>query len=144
MMNLLMDKDQLGKEYEADFIQGLAKGLPDSKVVKATKEQDEYQGTDVFLDGIRVDVTFHFSGKDHMVDRLVRYVEGYKLGIRTGNNTEPFKDFVVVIGEDSEPQFVRDWELPNLVKKISQKAEIIADAISDLFCEYEDMMEMAV
>ncbi len=135
---LVIESDPLGIDYEWEFYEGIKSGLSNSKIEKATNEQDAFEGTDFFLDGIRVDVTFNFSQKDHMETRFVRYAEGLKFGVRTGNNKSDFNEIVVVVGEDAEPSNVRNWILPNLKKTIASKAEIIANVINDVFCEYLD------
>ncbi len=134
---------QTGEDYELEYCEGLSKGLNDH-FKRATVYEDKFEGTDAFIDGVRVDFTFAFDKKDHIEHRFIKYIEelDLHLGIRTGNNSGAvFEEPVVVIGENREPSYIRDWVLPNLSQFAKDNCERIADAVSDLYCEYCDYLD---
>lgn len=61
---------------------------------------DWYQGTDAIIDGIHVDWTLNFSGKDHCKPLgKVTLADGVEvfLAVRTANNVKKFKHPVLVV-----------------------------------------------
>lgn len=128
---------QTGKEYEGEFIAQLSKWVD---VKHATQEQDWFEGTDLFIERIPSDVTSAFVTKSNMV--CIRYVEKLNLffGIRTGNGHVNFNP-VVVFGNNYEPDYCRNWVIPDLPKYIRDNAQYIADEISDTYWAYMDSLE---
>ena len=93
-----------GYEFEAemaDFITSFAKREWGESAVKfSTEQQDRYEGTDIFLLGVPVDITLDFSGKNKtkLLDTLVIDGVTIDLGVRFGNGKADFKTPVLVIG----------------------------------------------
>lgn len=127
-----------GHEYESAFTFYLSKYVD---VKRATKEQDEKGGTDLFIERIPSDVTSAFVTKNFTI--CTRYVEKLNLffGIRTGNGVVTFKDPVVVFGNNYEPSYCRDFVIPDLASYIRDNAQYIADEISDTYWAYMDSLE---
>ena len=93
-----------GHEFEsemADFITSFARSEWGSAAVKfSTEHQDRYEGTDIFLLGIPVDITLNFAGKNKTkrLDTLDFDGVAIDLGVRFGNGKSDFKTPVLVIG----------------------------------------------
>ena len=93
-----------GHEFEsemADFITQFARReWGDTAVKFSTKNQDRYEGTDIFLLGVPVDITLDFAGKNKTkwLDTLVIDGVTIDLGVRFGNGRADFKTPVLVIG----------------------------------------------
>ena len=93
-----------GYEFEsemAEFITLFARREWGEAAVKfGTKQQDFYEGTDIFLLGVPVDITLDFAGKNKTkrLDTLVIDGVTIDLGVRFGNGRADFKTPVLVIG----------------------------------------------
>lgn len=128
-----------GNDYEAEFMTGLKDSGVDVK--RSTHKEDLFAGTDLFIEGIPVDVTSAFSTKDNMA--ITRYIKrlGMYMGIRTGNSHVKFKEPVVVVGNSYDPNYCNAWIIPNLAEEVRKNAQYIADEVSDTYWAYEDSLE---
>jgi hypothetical protein len=78
--------DKLDELYGKDF-------------VKATEEQDRHEGTDCFIQRLRVDVTLHAAKKDRMIycGNVDSYAFHINVFIRFGNRHVDFPEPVMVL-----------------------------------------------
>ena len=96
-----------GYEFEAemaDFLTLFAKREWGSSAVKfSTARQDRFEGTDIFVLGIPIDITLDFSGKNktRKLDTLELDGVTIDLGVRFGNGRAKFKTPVLVIGAET-------------------------------------------
>ena len=127
-----------GHEYESAFIFYMKKYV---EVERATKEQDEKGGTDLFIERIPSDITSAFVTKKFMTYTHYSTKLDLFFGIRTGNGVVTFKDPVVVLGNNYEPGYCRDFIIPDLSSYIRDNAQYIADEISDTYWAYMDSLE---
>ena len=92
------------ESYLSEFITLFARREWGSSAVKfSTDRQDRFEGTDIFVLGIPVDITLDFARKNKT--RLLGSLEldgvTIDLGIRFGNGRADFKTPVLVIGAES-------------------------------------------
>jgi len=96
-----------GYDFEsqmADFITLFARDKWGNSAVKfSTEYQDRYEGTDIFLLGIPVDITLDFANKNKTkrLDTLVLDGVTIDLGARFGNGKADFETPVLVVGADT-------------------------------------------
>ena len=138
------NKEKLGFDYEEELKKGFKTLFP-THVVNATKKQDTHEGTDFFVNGIRIDTTYAFSEKKRKSrGNLIMVSEaenGMFIGIRTGNGYKKFKEPVVVIGHDTDDNYmVWAWIIPKLKSMVTQS---LWNSIVDKYCEYLDSIESA-
>ena len=126
---------KMGAEYEGIWKDTL-KSLGVFK--DSTRDQDRLAGTDGFWDGIPVDFTFAFNVKSNMAVKAAIPGTDMYIGIRTGNGVVNFKTPVAVVGHDAEPFFMKDWVLPSLEYNIRKYADMLADAVADMYWTYCD------
>lgn len=93
----LYGKSPIGKAFE-DSMGYLLKHLYGEDYVRATESQDQYEGTDFFISGIRVDVTMR------PVKNKVKYLDSFVIPgctihvqLRYGNSKRDFKVPVLVL-----------------------------------------------
>ena len=93
-----------GYEFEsemAEFITSFAKREWGNSAIKfSTENQDRYEGTDMFLLGVPLDITLDFESKNKtkLLDTLVIDGVTIDLGVRFGNGKVDFQIPVLVIG----------------------------------------------
>ncbi len=131
---------QVGKELEDAFFDKFSKFV-DCR--RATTYEDECKGTDFFVEGIPVDVTFNMGHKDHIA-KTYDYNADWSMAIRTGNNYKGGTAFdmpvMVVALNTDDTKYVKDWVIPYIGRIIGSVREM-ADAISDAYWDYADSVE---
>jgi len=96
-----------GYEFEsemADYLTLFARREWGSSAVKfSTMYQDRFEGTDIFVLGVPIDITLDFAGKNktRRLDTLVLDGVTVDLGIRYGNGRADFETPVLVIGAET-------------------------------------------
>jgi len=96
-----------GHEFESDMVEVLsafAKREWGNTAVKfSTKQQDIYEGTDLYVLGVPIDITLAFEKKNKTRRLKTLELEGVTidLGIRFGNGKASFKTPVLVIGAET-------------------------------------------
>ena len=96
-----------GYEFEsemADFLTLFARGEWGNSAVKfSTARQDRFEGTDIFVLGIPIDITLDFAGKNKTKKLGTIKLDGVTidLGVRFGNGVAKFKTPVLVIGAET-------------------------------------------
>ena len=96
-----------GHEFESgvvDVLSAFAKREWGSSAVKfSTTQQDRYEGTDLFVLGVPIDVTLAFDKKNKTRRLETLELDGVTidLGIRFGNGKAQFKTPVLVIGAET-------------------------------------------
>jgi len=102
------EKSSLGIEFETDMVEVISsfakKTWGTSSVKFTTTKQDRYEGTDLFVLGIPVDITTAYKTKKRMkhLKKIVRNGMVFELGLRYGNEYCTFKTPVLVIGVKTE------------------------------------------
>ena len=93
-----------GLEFESDVIEVVSafakREWGDTAVKFSTVQQDRYEGTDLYVLGIPIDITLAFEKKNktNRLETLVLDGVTIDLGIRFGNGRVNFKTPVLVIG----------------------------------------------
>jgi hypothetical protein len=96
-----------GYEFEssvAEMVSSFAKREWGSGSVKfSTVQQDRYEGTDLYVLGVPIDITLAFERKNktRRLDTLVLDGVTIELGIRIGNGKARFNTPVLVIGAET-------------------------------------------
>ena len=96
-----------GFEFEAEMADYLTlfarREWGDSAVKFSTARQDRFEGTDIFVLGIPIDLTLNFSGKNKTKKLGALELEGVTidLGVRFGNGKAKFETPVLVIGAET-------------------------------------------
>ena len=96
-----------GYEFECEMIDAISffanKEWGPSAVKFSTEKQDRFEGTDLFLLGIPVDVTMAFERKNRIrkLESLSRDGVDIHFGVRFGNGKVSFKTPVLVIGVET-------------------------------------------
>ena len=111
--------------------------------------EDQYNGTDMEVCGVRIDITTNFSNKKATPIKYVGETKSYfgghpvtlTYGIKTGNyhpNYEKFQTPVVVIGFPEEELNVHNPEFTyNLTEFLKKNAQDIFDHALDLYLAYD-------
>lgn len=118
------NRDSLGIEFESEFVSKCThfsmRHLGKNLVTVATRRQDLHEGTDFIFDGVRIDPTMNFAGKDNTLqfrnstlNLVLKTLNGnvtikVDYGIRTGNAVAKFNEPVLVIGF-STSEIVDEW-----------------------------------
>lgn len=87
-----------------DIVSVFAKRIWGSTAVKfSTEQQDRYEGTDVFVLGVPVDVTLAFDKKNRTRKLGELTLNGVTItfGVRFGNRKATFKTPVLVVGAET-------------------------------------------
>ena len=93
-----------GHEFESgivDIVSLFAKREWGNKAVRfSTERQDKFEGTDIFVLGVPIDVTLAFDGKNKTSRIASLTLDGVTIdfGVRLGNGKAKFKTPVLVIG----------------------------------------------
>jgi len=111
-------------EFEADMVDVIttfAKREWGVKSVKfSTRKQDLFEGTDLFVVGIPIDVTMNFAQKNNTQKLGEMDVDGISIdfGVRIGNGNVDFKTPVLVLGVESAAGIGRSnlWVVIETVK----------------------------
>ncbi len=101
---------------------------------------DTKQGTDLFVDGIPVDITSNFSEKRKMItleDEVDVNGTAIKFGIRLGNGHITFKTPVMVVGIDASASFLNSY-MDIIISEFAAKVDQIMDIINQRFYDYCD------
>jgi len=113
-----------GYEFESELVSyfsTFAKCEWGNNAVKfSTEQQDRYEGTDLFVLGIPVDVTLAFAAKNktRKLDTMVFDGVTVDFGIRFGNGKANFKTPVLVIGAETAIGITRSnmWVVLDTIK----------------------------
>lgn len=137
---------QEGKYFEADLIYECRKAYHSGALVATVSETlDTAEGTDLFWNRIRTDVTSNFSGKDHMIrlsgaySVLVPYIGEVEVeyGIRTGNSHRMFNIPVLVVGFNMAGQQLTRFH-DAVICAMKEKWEEIMDFGESLYWDFDD------
>lgn len=99
--------DAGGHEFESgvvDIVSDFAKSEWGNKAIKfSTVQQDRYEGTDVFVLGVPIDITLAFEKKNktHKLGTMSLNGVTIDFGIRLGNGRAKFQTPVLVIGAET-------------------------------------------
>ena len=156
-----IEKEKLSRDLETSMFDALREVKLSGAASKYRTElcfdtvDDTKKGTDMFIDGLRIDVTYNFEGKDHMAEQFTRKavdiqfagrMVSFYVGVRYGNKHRGFTKFkepVAVIGFTEEDcNFLRDWILPNIESRVGKVRNLILDAVQDVLFEYEEAQEV--
>lgn len=144
-VNFISSEDKpLGRELE-DGLRFVFKKYYRNDFVLPTKEQDEKEGTDCFVRGLRVDFTADMAAKDHCeVSNQTEFDLGddvkVQYGVRTGNSYcggTQFDEPVLVIGVTGDQRFVYTNMLELLDRVKAHVDEILALG-EDVYWAHED------
>lgn len=113
-----------GNEFEADMVDVIShyaqKEWGNSSITVSTMNQDRYEGTDVFVLGVPVDVTINYQNKRHTRKLTEMLFDGItvEFGLRTGNGRKTFKTPVLVVGVEAAAgiTFGNMWAVIDSVK----------------------------
>lgn len=121
--------DAGGHEFEAgiiDIVSAFARRAWGDRAVKfSTGRQDRYEGTDIFVLGIPIDITLAFAAKN-----MTRKLSGLEyngvtldFGIRVGNGKAKFKTPVLVIGAETAIGITKSnmWAVLDTIKSHIQE-----------------------
>lgn len=160
------DRLTTGQKFEEDnakiFINYCANGkdytqhLPYSQIKNNNKllkqqmlcdKKDKEEGTDLEIDGLRIDLTTNFDNKDYMpfitdtnipiCDNL--YDETFKIGIRHGNSHKGYTAFpepVIVIGFNIDNNRLYEQNADEISKCIAKNIDEIIGISLDIYDEY--------
>ena len=145
-------EEKLGMLLEQDLTASLKDHFaddPDAVVYAGGTEADIEQGTDLFIYGVPVDITFNFTGKDHL-EAFAEKVDVFggvdvSFGVRTGNSHKGFSRFkkpVLVIGIDASESFIRDW-MPRIISSFIEKIDEIIDVSQSQYWDWCDANAIA-
>ena len=107
----------------------------------STKEQDLYEGTDMFWSGIRIDATFNVEHKKlhHEYDTVVG---DWLVSIKTHNGRCPIDPVIVLaLKDDYEPYYVRNYVIPNMDSMIRNNYILLLETVENIMYAYEDSLE---
>jgi len=113
-----------GYEFESelvDYFSTYAKREWGNKAVQfSTEQQDRYEGTDLFVLGIPIDVTLAFATKNKTRKLGRMEFDGVTIdfGIRFGNGKANFKTPVLVIGAETAIGITKNnmWVVLDIIK----------------------------
>ena len=111
-------------------------------------EMDLYEGSDLKIWGVPVDLTFAFSAKDNMtvISQTVELeCSTVKFGVRFGNTHKGFTKFttpVLVIGVDEDTRFIKMY-LERLAESFRRHLNRILEVGFDSYWDTLDNMELA-
>ena len=126
-----------GYEFEsemADYLTLFARREWGSSAVKfSTARQDRFEGTDIFVLGIPIDITLDFAGKNKTKRLGTLELDGVTidLGVRFGNGRAKFKTPVLVIGAETALGITKQnmWITLDIIKSnISQILDLGMDS----------------
>lgn len=140
--------DRSGTELEQDFM-GSVRTCIDRSAGKHTARStsgtylDREQGTDALIDGMRIDITQDFSGKDHMpliMDSGIPATrsQNFQIGIRVGNNFHGYTQFerpVIVVGFDATTQEYRQND-EIIMENLAKHGLALFDRCRDAYCDF--------
>lgn len=143
-INFLSFEDKpLGREVE-DGLRFIFKKQYGNEFVLPTIEEDENEGTDAFIRGVRVDFTANMAEKDHCIIAKTEFDLGDEIkvqyGVRTGNSYHggiQFSEPVLVIGITGNQRFVNK-NLLNILDVIREKADDILASGEDVYWAFAD------
>ena len=135
----------LGKELEGEVIQKVKCKLTENCCRSAGEVEDVCCGTDLYVYGLPIDLTYNFRGKDHMsiLPGAVELMPGIKIrfGVRTGNTHLGHTKFavpVLVIGIDgANDLIVRGW-MDTLTRLFSEKIDEIIEVGQSGYWDWTD------
>ena len=118
-----------GHEFESDILDILsdfAKCEWGSSAVKfSTMQQDRYEGTDVYVLGVPIDITLAFERKNRTRKLGTLTLDGVTIefGVRFGNHKAKFKMPVLVIGAETAIGITKNnmWITLDIIKDNIQK-----------------------
>ena len=99
--------ESAGHEFEDELIgtiSSFSKKTWGPKAVRfSTLDQDRFEGTDLYVLDVPVDVTLHFEGKNRTKALQTQIIDGVTVswGVRFGNGKATFKTPVLVIGAET-------------------------------------------
>jgi len=133
-----------GHEFEsfiADIVSIFAKREWGTKAVKfSTEKQDLYEGTDLFVLGVPIDVTLAFAKKEKTNRLETLVIDGVTIdfGLRLGNWKANFKTPVLVIGAETAVGITKSnmWAVLDTFK--SNIKEILDTGMDQYFLATED------
>jgi len=133
-----------GYEFEseiADIVSVYAKREWGLGAVKfSTEQQDRYEGTDLFVLGVPIDVTlaFHMKEKTQKLDTIIIDGVTIEFGLRIGNWRTNFKNPVLVIGAQTAIGITKNnmWSALNTIK--SNIKEILDTGMDKYFLATDD------
>lgn len=115
-------------------------------IKRASREDDLFKGIDFRSNGLPVDLTYNFVGKDH-TEKVGEYHlscgSTVEFGIRTGNSHKGYTQF-------EEPVLVIGVELPDvafmkgIVQTFAKKFAEISEQAEDLYWGWMDAHEEAL
>jgi len=113
-----------GYEFESDVVSvvsSFAKREWGNNAVKfSTMQQDRYEGTDLFVLGVPIDITLDFERKNKTRRLGKLELDGViiDIGIRFGNNRANFKTPVLVIGAETALGITKSntWYVLDVIK----------------------------
>ena len=132
-------KGNLGIEFENELCEVCRVNLG-NEYLKATEIQDKFESTDCFCLKMRVDFTYNFSNKSYMMvlpEEFKSKGETFRFGIRFSNGHGQFEEPVLVVGIDSDDNYVRSY-MDEIVSVFRDKF----DEIFELgFSQYWDCLD---
>ena len=132
-----------GLEFESemvDIVSSFAKREWGIGAVKfSTAQQDRFEGTDLFVLGVPIDVTLAFAKKNRTRKLGALAINGVTIdfGVRYGNHKSTFKMPVLVIGAESAVGITKSnmWVALDTIKTNIQK--ILNQGMDEYFLETE-------
>jgi hypothetical protein len=132
-----------GHEFESgvvDIVSSFAKREWGIGAVKfSTMQQDRYEGTDVFVLGVPIDITLDFEKKNKTRRLGALTLNGVTIdfGVRIGNGKAIFKMPVLVIGAETAVGITRSnmWVVLDTIK--SHVQEILNKGMDEYFLATE-------
>lgn len=137
---------QEGKYFEANLLDECKQRyVRHSCVLAVGSDTDRCEGTDLFWDMVRMDITSNFSGKDHVISLnkvytvYIPYIGALDIryGIRTGNSHHMFEVPVLVIGFDLDGGLLARFH-DAVVGVLKKDWEQITETGEDLYWEFAD------
>ena len=143
-LNFISFEDKpLGRELE-DGLRFVFKKVYGKDFRLPSLEEDENEGTDAFIRGVRVDFTANMAEKDHctIAESEFDLGDGIKVqfGVRTGNSYQGetlFSEPVLVIGINGNQRFLNK-NLLDILDVIREKADDILAAGEDVYWAFTD------
>lgn len=139
-------ESQEGKYFEADLLRECQEMYVQNNIMCAVNTKaDICEGTDMFWNKIRIDITANFSGKNHIIRLAATYNINIpflgeiviRYGIRTGNNRSMFQVPVLVVGFDLAGNLLKAYH-DAVVNTIRDNWKDIMDQAEDLYWEFDD------
>ena len=133
-------QEKLGVETEGD-IRNLVFAAFGKDAKSSTKSEDLYEGTDLYVLGVRVDFTTAFESKDHMVEipeTMNLGLSTIRFGVRTGNDYHDFDEPVLVVCIDAGNNHMLKYMYQNILDEFKQNVRRIFEKGMDLYWDCVD------